>query len=70
MTMKITAKDFDNLGLRAQALIRKIGVRSFARGTGLSESTVRRLERDPEAIMRASGGTGVLVVAALQAFDE
>ena len=66
MSVKITARDFEDLGQRAQALIREMGVRGFAGATGLSESTARRLLRDPEAIMRGSGATAVLVILELR----
>ena len=64
--MRITARDFEDLGQRAQALIREMGVHGFAEATGLSESTARRLLRDPDAIMRASGATAVLVILELR----
>jgi len=68
--MTLTSDDFENLGERTQALIRKIGIRAFAERTGLSQNTARRFLRDPQAIMRSRGGSGILAIIALRADSQ
>jgi hypothetical protein len=69
MSFTVTARDFDNLSRRAQALIKDFGLVPIGCMTGLSKSTLRRI-RDKGLPAKASGLTAIKLIGCLKHYKR